>query len=182
MAVLLNALLQIVFAPIRTVKRFIMPIAVHPTDTWDFTFPEDKEEYDREMERHLAGERSEPPQEPAVFTLRPIALKDWTRIEDDMARVNAKSGELTAKTATRAVEVIRLGLIGWKNFRYRNGEDAEFLTTTQGTGKSLLKIPREETIALLPADARRELAEEILRGNRPTPVELGNSPSPTPSQ
>lgn len=126
-----------------------MIFAVSPNQTFEYILEEDRKS-----------------DEPTVFTLRTLTARELCKIEDKVTRLsqnpdNKDEVTISLYSGTQSLEAILAGLRGWKNFKNVNGEDVPFKADKKG-------VPKEETLDLLPSDARSELSGVILARSRVT--------------
>jgi hypothetical protein len=108
-------------------------------------------------------ERERDVENPTVFVLRSLTARELGGIEDKVTQLNqGKDGEnvtVSIFTGTQSLMALRAGLRGWKNFMVDADTPAQFQTNKAG-------VPTDETLDLIPAEVRQELANEILAKTR----------------
>lgn len=116
--------------------------------------PDEKIRYIPKCDRELPAERQ------TAFLLRPMKAKDAAKMQDGAAEIDLardqKDSTLRLRSGTQELEVLRLGLAGWENFKDANGAEVEY---RENNGN-----PRPEVLDRIPAKIRRELAEAIIEG------------------
>lgn len=124
------------------------------------------------------SERELPEHEQTVFLLSPLDVKQRTRLEDRTATMSGEDGQqvVNVKVGTVAIETLRYGLKGWKNLTDKNGKDSKFVTKRSKTHGDI-EIPTDDTLKLIPAKARRELANAIDQESFLDEEEVGKSES-----
>ena len=119
-----------------------MPIALDPKATFDFVLEDD---------------RGLPKAEQTVFTLRGLTVSEEARVADNMIASIPGQEELSFRSGTHQLTVLRFGLRTWKNFK---GSDGKEISMELSRGN-----PRQVTDAaldrLLPRH-RQELVGAIL--------------------
>lgn len=130
-------------------------IAIDPTQTWDYV---------------LKDERGS--SEPTVFVLSVLSVADEAALQDAMVYV--EGGTTRVNSGTHTVEVLRKGLVGWRNFRFVDGREVPFEVDKSATKRGKAP-PSNATLDYLPPAARKELAEAIIERNTITADERKNS-------
>ena len=124
-----------------------MPIAQDTSKTWEYIL-----KCDRGCDH------------PSVFILRAMSVADEARIQDSLVTVDAATKVTTVKSGSHALEVLRIGLLGWKDFFLPSGEPAPFVTDKSRRMRGFDPVSDESLDRLRP-DHRRELAEAIIERN-----------------
>jgi hypothetical protein len=128
-----------------------MPIAIDPGKTWDYVL-----KCDREL----------PEEQRTVFSLRVLTAKQLAELEDRAVRSDP-AGNLEYRTGTSTLQILKMGVTGWKNFRGADGSEIQF---RENNGN-----PRDENWDLLRPEWRRELANAVTEQNRLSEEERKNS-------
>ena len=114
--------------------------------------------------------RDWPDEDQPVFLLKCLKAKESAKLQDNV--VQAGMGDdpqmkiFTGSTVLRALE---MGLVGWRNFKGKDGTEAEW---RENNGK-----PRPENFDRIPEKIRQELAGAITDGTFLTEQEEKNSES-----
>lgn len=90
-----------------------MPIALDPKATFDYVLEDD---------------RSQPEGEQTLFTLRGLTVAQEARVADNMIASIPGQEELSFRSGTHQLTVLRYGLRGWANFKDAGGDDVVFRT------------------------------------------------------
>lgn len=88
-----------------------MPIALDPKATFDYV---------------LMDDRSLPQEEQTVFQLRGLTVAEEARVADSMISSVPGQDELSIRSGTHQLTVLRFGLRGWSNFKDSSGSDIHF--------------------------------------------------------
>tara|TARA_R110000782_G_scaffold259110_2_gene349327 strand:+ start:39012 stop:39410 length:399 start_codon:yes stop_codon:yes gene_type:complete len=118
-----------------------------------FTRPRGKRDYILIRERELATDAQ------TIFELDDLRERDRVRIMDSFKVSLASEGDTAGSIGgggTRIYLSLKSGLKGWRNALYPDGTAVPFVT------ESGSKQPSDETLALLDAEAKNELAGEIM--------------------
>lgn len=126
-----------------------MAVAVDPNRTFDYVLKEDREL---------------PAEQQTVFKLKVLSARELAGLEDSVS-VMDKDGNWQVKVGTKVLEILRLGLKGWKNL-WRTSEITE---PFKGIG--------DESLDLLRPEWRRELADAITEQTNLSEGEVKNSES-----
>jgi hypothetical protein len=119
-----------------------MPIALDPKATFEYVL-----EDDRQLEQ---GEQT-------IFTLRGLTVAEEAKVADSMISSIPGQEELTFRSGTHQLTILRHGLRGWRNFL--NGEGAEVpFETTKGSPRQVT----DECLDRLSPAHRQELVAAIM--------------------
>ena len=159
-----------------------MPVALHPDERRDFVLPDDQEAFDVATAAHAqavsaaedGAAQPDPPKPPTIFTLRPIAAADMARVEDHLTTIDRDSSEVKAKIGSRDLEILKLGLAGWKNFWFADGREARFLTERLKHTKRVVNVVTDTCLSYLGSSARKDLVKAIEEGAKMSADDLGN--------
>ena len=88
-----------------------MPIALDPQATFDYVLEDD---------------RKLPEEERTAFVLRGITVAEEARVADTMISSIPGQEELSFRSGTHQLTVLRSGLRGWRNFKSADGAEIEF--------------------------------------------------------
>ena len=161
-----------------------MPIALKPRGVFEYILkrerpsPDPDPDPDEDQDEESPGvEAREPddlsadlPEDPTVFLLMEPSPMERARIED--RSMGAADGEMYIKAGTQRLELLYVGLKGWRNFPDGEGGFAEFEETSGKKGRRVRVT--DACLDLLSSDDQQELAEAIAEGNRVSAQE-GNS-------
>ena len=88
-----------------------MPIALDPKATFDYVLEDD---------------RSLPKEDQTVFTLRGLTVAEEAKVADSMISSIPGEEELSFRSGTHQLTILRHGLREWKNFLSSDGKDVPF--------------------------------------------------------
>jgi len=91
-----------------------MPIALDPKATFEYVLEDDQ---------------SLPPEEQTVFTLRGLTVAEEARVADSMISGLPGQDELSFRSGTHQLTVLRYGLRGWTGFLDSEGKSVQFETS-----------------------------------------------------
>ena len=91
-----------------------MPIALDPRATFDYVLKEDREL---------------PEEQQTVFELRPLTVSEEARVADSMIASVPGQDEMSIKSGSYQLQILRCGLRGWRNFKNAKGADVAFDVT-----------------------------------------------------
>ena len=119
-----------------------MPIALDPKATFDYIL-----EDDRSLDE--SGQ--------TVFTLRGLTVAEEARVADNMISSIPGQDELSFRSGTHQLTVLRFGMRGWTNFKDASGGEVRF-ETERGTPKHVTDVCLDRMLAR----HRTELSNAIL--------------------
>lgn len=119
-----------------------MPIALDPKATFDYVL-----EDDRKLEQS----------EQTVFVLRGLTVAEEAKVADSMISSIPGQEELTFRSGTHQLTILRHGLRGWRNFRSADGSEVPF-ETTKGSPRQVT----DECLDRLSPLHRQELVAAIM--------------------
>jgi len=119
-----------------------MPIALDPKATFEYVLEDD---------------RKIPEEDRTVFTLRGLTVAEEARVADNMIASIPGQEELSFRSGTHQLTVLRFGLRGWKNFKSSDEKDVPF---EMGRGNPR-QVTDEALDRLLPRH-RQELVSAIM--------------------
>lgn len=139
-----------------------MAIAVNPKENREYVLEED---------------RGRPQEEQTVFILKNLTASELAKLEDSLTDYSLKSSatgkelspediKMSLNIGSQTLRVLRMGLVGWKNFKGEDGKDVSFMK--QG------ETPREQNWDRLRPEWRREIANVITEQTKLTPDEVKN--------
>ena len=91
-----------------------MPIALDPKATFEYVLEDD---------------RALPPEEQTVFNLRGLTVAEEARVADSMISGLPGQDELSFRSGTHQLTVLRYGLRGWTGFLDSEGKPVQFETS-----------------------------------------------------
>ncbi|KKL50794.1 hypothetical protein LCGC14_2301910, partial [marine sediment metagenome] len=94
-----------------------------------------------------------------------LDASDYARIQNELYQVDGwgKNRRERFLTGTQQVEVMKLGLKGWKNFKYEDGTDVAWEEPSKGKNAQEVDNIMMNNINRIPPEARAELVD-IIRG------------------
>lgn len=131
-----------------------MPIAIDPNATVDYIL-----ECDRKKEK----------EDQTVFELRWLTAQELARLEDgSLTSIMSKENrpEFQIHSGSMQIKTLQIGLVGWRNFRDKDGNEIDFKQRNDQCAK--------ENLDYLHPQWRRELVEAITEMNQITEDETKN--------
>lgn len=119
-----------------------MPIALDPKATFDYVLEDD---------------RDLPKKEQTAFTLRGLTVAEEAKVADSMISSIPGQEELSFRSGTHQLTVLRYGLRGWSNFKDGDGGEVKY-ESTRGAPRHV----SDECLDRLLARHRGELVGAIL--------------------
>lgn len=119
-----------------------MPIALDPKATFPYVLEDD---------------RKLPEEEQTIFTLRGLTVAEEARVADSMISSIPGAEELSFRSGTHQLTVLRHGLRDWSGFPDASGGKVDFETT-----RSHPKMVTDECLDRLSSAHRTELVNAIL--------------------
>ena len=119
-----------------------MPIALDPKATFEFI---------------LEDERKLEPEAQTVFKLRGLTVGEEARVADSMISSVPGEEELSYRSGTHQLTVLRYGLRGWSNFNDTNGSEVPF-----EIARSNPRHVTDDSLDRLGSSHRQELVAAIL--------------------
>jgi hypothetical protein len=119
-----------------------MPIALDPKATFEYVLDDD---------------RTLPEEEQTVFTLRGLTVAEEARVADSMISGLPGQDELSFRSGTHQLTVLRFGLRGWTGFNNAGGKSVDFEMTN-----SHPKQVKDSSLDRIVAKHRTELVNAIL--------------------
>ena len=119
-----------------------MPIALDPKATFQYVLEDD---------------RKLPEEDRTVFTLRGLTVAEEARVADSMISSVPGAEELSFRSGTHQLTVLRHGLRGWSNFCSADGSDISF-----DISKSHPRCVTDDCLDRLGSSHRTELCNAIL--------------------
>lgn len=99
------------------------------------------------------------------FKLGALDVNVRTMIGDNAISYRDSGETFVPHNASRAVEAVRYGLRGWRNFRDKDKRDLPFNVVTRIVAGVAYEVPDDTTIGCLPPWLLSELGDEIWRKN-----------------
>jgi len=93
-----------------------VPIALDPKESFDYVLEE---------------ERAMPPERQTVFLLRGLTISEETALNNTILASDMGGDEMKWKTGDYQLKTLRLGLLGWSNFKDIEGVEVEFVSRSQ---------------------------------------------------
>lgn len=150
-----------------------MPTAINPNVHFDYVL---------KCDRTLKAE------EQTVWELRVLDLTELAQIEDGVVGWNpgekgdkSDQGDITIRTGSQAVRILKKGLCGVRNFFGDDGEPVEFEVDEKAQRKRHVLEASDDFLNHLHPDWRRELGNAITEQRRLTEDQRGNLSSPQQS-
>jgi len=128
-----------------------MPIALDPKATFTYVLEDD---------------RTLPEEERTVFTLRGLTVAEEARVADSMISSIPGQEELSFRSGTHQLTVLRHGLRGWSQFVDGTGKDVPFIT-----GKGSPRFVTDDCLDRMLPRHRQELVSVILERGAVTEAE-----------
>lgn len=122
----------------------------------------------------LKAERDLPREQQTIFKCKYLTVDEMAEVEDALGSFDSSTNEMRVKVGSQVVKILRLGLVGWLNFKHPDGTEAQFVIATNGKTKG---SPTNATLDMLSPADRRELANAITESNRVSETEKGKSES-----
>lgn len=126
-----------------------MPIALDPKQRFDYV---------------LECDRALPADQQTTFELRGLTVAEEARIEDGLAQL--VDGGFNMRSGQQKLGILRLGLVGWRNFKSGDGAEVPFETI-----KGHPQHVTDACLDRLDPDWRVELANAITERGKLTPAE-----------
>ena len=117
------------------------------------------------LETTLELQKSEKAKDRTTFLYTSLDASDYARIQNELYQVDGwgKNRRERFLTGTQQVEVMKLGLKGWKNFKYEDGTDVAWEEPSKGKNAQEVDNIMMNNINRIPPEARAELVD-IIRG------------------
>ncbi len=106
----------------------------------------------------LKCDKDLPPEEQTIFKIKPLTAKQYMEMADTMEY----SGETVKHMGLATYNMLKIGLIGWKNFKDAEGNDVSFITNM------------DDNLNRIPADYRMELSTKITELTTPSIEKVKN--------
>lgn len=119
-----------------------MPIALDPKATFEYVLEDDQ---------------SLPSEEQTVFTLRGLTVAEEARVADSMISGLPGQDELSFRSGTHQLTVLRYGLRGWTGFLDSEGKSVQF-ETSNGSPRQV----KDSSLDRILPKYRTELVNAIL--------------------
>jgi hypothetical protein len=128
-----------------------MPIALDPKATFTYILEDD---------------RKLPEEDQTVFTLRGLTVAEEAKVADSMISSIPGQEELSFRSGTHQLTVLRHGLRGWENFKDADGKNVSF-----DTGRGNPRHVTDECLDRMLPRHRQELVGVILERGSITEAE-----------
>ena len=124
------------------------------------------------------GEGGVPTPDATVFTLGAVDVFVTSHVFDSCLEFRAADDERGQTTQIHmnrmALERVRFGLRGWRNFKDAAGKEVEFTTTDRYLVGRAYKVASDDCLRQIPLPIIRELAGEVVDLSTVTEAEAGN--------
>lgn len=111
----------------------------------------------------LKDQEKDSQEDQIIWKVKYLSVSDSAKITDMIysARGFGKKREEVLKAGTQQLQILRLGLVGWENFKYDDGKEVEWEPVP--TGGNLQQIARimDRNLDKVPPEVRDELADHI---------------------
>lgn len=113
----------------------------------------------------LELQKEDKPKDRITFLYVSLDATDYARIQNELYQVDGfgKNRKERFLTGTQQVEVLKLGLKGWKNFKFEDGAEVEWELPSKGQTAQEVDNIMINNINRVPPEARAELVD-IIRG------------------
>jgi len=121
---------------------------------------------DQAHEFEPKGQEDVPLEERLVFMCKFLDVSMSARITDQVYTAKgfgAKREELL-RAGTQEMEILRQGLVGWKNFVYEDGEEIEWVDIPRNVSKQKAGTVMDQNLNKIPPETRGEVAD-FIRGS-----------------
>lgn len=122
---------------------------------------------DQPHEFEPKGQDDVPVEERLVFLCRFLDVGMSARITDNVYTAKgfgAKREELL-RAGTQEVEILREGLIGWRNFMYEDGTEIEWVEVPRGVSRQKKNNIMDQNLNKIPPEIRSDIADFIRGGS-----------------
>ena len=109
------------------------------------------------------GQEDIPADERTAFLCKFLDVNMSAKITDQVYSAKgfgAKREELL-RAGTQEIEILREGLVGWKNFLYEDGTEIEWKEIPRGLNKQKRAVIMDENLNRIPPETRGEIADFI---------------------
>jgi len=109
------------------------------------------------------GQDDVPAEERTVFLCKFLDVNMSAKITDQVysAKGFGNKREELLRAGTQEIEILRSGLVGWKNFTYDDGTEVEWKEVPRGLSKQKAVIIMDENLNKIPPETRSEIADFI---------------------
>jgi len=124
---------------------------------------------DTAQEFEPKGQEDVPVEERLVFLCKFLDVNMSAKITDQVysAKGFGSKREELLRAGTQEVELLRQGLIGWKNFFYEDGAEIEWQEVPKGLGKQKAAAYLDQNLNKIPPEIRGEIADFIRGSSTP---------------
>ena len=115
------------------------------------------------------GQDDVPADERTAFLCKFLDVNMSARITDQVysAKGFGNKREELLRAGTQEIEILRLGLVGWKNFVYEDGEEIEWKDVPRGLSKQKASVIMDDNLNKIPPETRGEIADFIRGSSTP---------------
>lgn len=115
------------------------------------------------------GQDDVPAKDRLVFLCKFLDVNMSARITDQVysAKGFGSKREELLRAGTQEVEILRQGLIGWKNFFYEDGSKIEWKEVPKGLGRQKAAVHLDENLNKIPPEIRGDIADFIRGSSTP---------------
>jgi len=139
-----------------------MARSIDPRDTFEFILKADRSLEDTDPNK-------------TVWILRALTPAEEARLQDQVAFSSSDGGQIGYRSGSVLLDTLRLGVVGWRNFRDADGDEIEVRRKKVGSVNGNRDELHDDCIARIHPDDRRELSNAITAGGRLTEEEVGKS-------
>ena len=115
------------------------------------------------------GQEDVPSEERLVFLCKFLDVNMSARISDQVYSAKgfgAKREELL-RAGTQEVEILRQGLVGWRNFFYDDGAEIEWVDIPSNTSRQKAASFMDQNLNKIPPELRSDIADFIRGSSTP---------------
>ena len=121
---------------------------------------------DQAQEFEPKGQEDVPADKRTVFLCKFLDVNMSAGITDQVysAKGFGKGREELLRAGTQEIEILRSGLVGWKNFCYENGKPVEWTDVPRNVSKQKRNAEMDKNLNKIPPETRGEIAD-FIRGS-----------------
>ncbi len=107
--------------------------------------------------------------EKTVFLCRFLDVNMSAKITDQVysAKGFGSKREELLRAGTQEIEILRQGLVGWRNFQYEDGIEVEWKEIPRGVNKQKMAEAMDENLNKIPPEIRGDIADFIRGSSSP---------------